>query len=270
VTHMRWGSLFLIAAILVVNTGAAARENNRNIEPPCGPNSIARGSPRLLDQANVLRSLIRVSAEWSHGGQRRAEVATGFLIDRRTILTAAHALNDCRTGTEIDLFRADQWLASETPLRLPFARAACFPNPQTTIDRAWHIDLAIIRLSANAVTQRPAFMIAADPLQDAVPSRKVVLFGFRAPEALIRPAEAHGQLRCLQADRLFYDITTYDGQSGGPLIWRPISNGGRLIVAGIHVRARQPKLSTSRKAEQFYANATALTPELLRWVRNRQ
>lgn len=173
----------------------------------------------------------------------RIAVGSGCLIGRRTILTAGHNVYDAARGGKAASIRVVFGAGDRLPVS-----AVAVDATQQWIDRAhWRdplsrFDFGVVVLpdgdhptpalpveSGDAASLEGASLnVAGYPVAPPAPSDFGTLFGARAP----------AQIDSSAPGRLFYNVNTFDGMSGGPAYTYDAATDTRTI-RGIHTSFTQ-------------------------------
>jgi V8-like Glu-specific endopeptidase len=213
-----------------------------------------------------------------------AMIGTGFLVGRRTVMTCAHNLlkrppNGQFDAASVTVRPGREVSRTPDPFGAHTATAAdWFIHPQWEASQAAGHDFALIRLP-EPVGDTTGWLGFAALSGRAIAARMVNLAGYPAcvgrcaqgqndPGNIIPPAERGAQLwwqrdriRRTDADQLFYDLDTFGGNSGSPVILMPVAGDGWTgpTAVGIHTRG------TNHIGDPFEAEhntATRLTDAL--------
>lgn len=217
---------------------------------------------------------------------------TGFLIGRRTLVTAGHVLDDPQRGIA---FRATvvpgRRLILGPPPRVdaPFGEASqigpdCFRiSPRWANGKDTNFDYAAILLPQNIVFQDRYGLVAPVPYysaDDSVLLNKLV-YNYGYPSNPIpNNAEGNAMIAAIGGEppemstmwmnagpvtdstdyRLFYDLDTSEGQSGSPILYW--DNGDkRYYAVGIHTEGRVSVNGAVRVTDDLFAQFRAWRQE---------
>ncbi|MFN3287878.1 MAG: trypsin-like serine peptidase [Sphingomonadaceae bacterium] len=222
-----------------------------------------------------LRAICSLVMEDANG---LAMIGTGFLVGRRTVMTCAHNL------------RKHNFAAAKVTVR-PGREAGHSPAPfgahvVTAADWWMHPDwpggwkaahdFALLRLP-EPVGETTGWLGIAALAGPAMAARMVNLAGYPACVGRCRniedenviPANQRGaqlwwqrdRILRTDADQLFYDLDTFGGNSGSPVILMPVAGDGWAgpTVVGIHTRGLN---SAGDAFEAAHNTATRLTDAL--------
>ena len=212
----------------------------------------------------------------------RQMIGTGFMVGRRTVMTCAHNLlnphaNPPFKAARVTVRPGREVAASPDPFGAHVAAAAdWFIHPDWEESRAAGHDAALIRLS-DPVGDTTGWLGLAALSGRAIAARMVNLAGYPACVGRCRHVEdgnlipqgergrqlwwQRDRIMRTDADQLFYDLDTFGGNSGSPVILVPVAGDGWTgpTVVGIHT------LGTHRQGDAFEAahnTATRLTDAL--------
>jgi glutamyl endopeptidase len=245
---------------------------------------------RRLDTHEAPLRMI-VSLELVDATGRRA-FGTGFMIGRRTVGTCAHNL--FKTGLQpfvtTQLFARPGRESGRPPAGGPDADPAPFGvhevtpeawlmHPQWQASQAAAHDVAFLQL-AQPVGERTGWFGIGALSDAALADRMVNVAGYpfyvgnrnrMPPEPnRIPPGQESTQLwwhrdRVLKvdADQIFYDVDTFPGNSGSPVILMPLADdafSGPTVV-GVHTRGIAR--GAADPDERVHNTATRITPDIL-------
>lgn len=207
---------------------------------------------------------------------------TGFLVGRRTIVTAAHNLTTRdRWGRDVDIAEVVV-RPGLRPTNPPFAEQTVGPehwalHPGWNRDPTFDTDFATISLPQDAGTGGAWFGVAALD-QHWLIDRMVNLAGYPGAGNTQRdtiPAAEWGKRLYWHADRigivkpdaLFYDADTSPGQSGAPVVLMPPADApwAGPTVVGIHV---QGQFAARPDASRDSNGAVRITPIIMDMIRD--
>ncbi len=231
---------------------------------------------RLDTDQPPLRAICSLVMEGATG---LAMIGTGFLVGRRTVMTCAHNLLQPGRFQAVRVTVRPGREAGRTPD--PFGAHVVTPadwwmHPGWASQPRPGHDFALLRL-AEPVGEATGWLGLAALSGRAIATRMVNLAGYPAcvgrcrhveDENLIPQPERGAQLwwqrdRILRtdADQLFYDLDTFGGNSGSPVILMPVAGDGWTgpTVVGIHTRGLNAR---GDAFEAAHNTATRLTDAL--------
>ena len=172
-------------------------------------------------------------------------IGTGWLVGRRTVVTAGHVLRWRPEGREA---RAVRVVPGADQARMPYGAfsAQLFHYPMQWRGEAADppgFDIAAIRLN-EPVGERLGWFGASALTDETLRGRFVNISGYPAavPNRVVQRCTElwwhANHIRKLEPDRIHYDVDTSGGQSGAPVVlWPdPTSAGAAPTVVGVHAR----------------------------------
>ena len=149
---------------------------------------------------------------------------TGAMINKNTVLTAAHNVYDYASKSFADQITV---LAGVAPGKLPLGTAKVIqkfvPNEWINSGASEH-DFAVLKLD-NDLGNKTGFFAFS---QDLSVNQPIQITGYPGDKASHTQYSGRGKLLDFNKDNLFYDVDTYNGESGSPIL-----NAQNRII-GVH------------------------------------
>jgi|GEM_PF-4963191 glutamyl endopeptidase len=162
----------------------------------------------------------------------RQKVGSGWLIGRRTVITAGHCVYDSGWMSRILVTPGgmDSSFIKRIPAVFSDTTHDWIHGASSAIRQA--ADVGVVRLAEDitAVTGTLPFKVCSQSELTQIPSGRISVAGFPAHSGQFTADT--GRLRSFNAAHLFYDIETWKGQSGAPVLYW--DENDRPSVIGIH------------------------------------
>lgn len=195
---------------------------------------------------------------------------TGWLIDRNTVVTAAHNLFNKDAFLKKNGYQPSAvkiWLGQNGPAQ-SFANvryaAKWFVHDAYLKNRSkLEYDVAVIKLDRPADAASEPFRIIDLERENGFADIGVVGYPSDIQHPPLKMYYAYGGIVSVESGRLFHNVDTAKGQSGGPIL---TPHDGGLCVIGIHTQGKDFARTRRLKANM----GVVLNASLQNWISSRR